>query len=88
MEDIYERIMEERLQKMSIMSAPTNDNIDIELVIDRLKKSDEILYENSNFKEGYLELNLQIDGESENYILYIDETYSNNLYRLAHYIPE
>jgi uncharacterized protein YegJ (DUF2314 family) len=88
LENVYERIMEERLQKMSIMSAPTNGNIDLEIVIDRLKKSDEILYENSSFKDGYLELNVQIDGENENYILYIDETYSNNLYRLAHYIPE
>lgn len=88
MENIYERIMDERLQNMSIISGSTNEDISIEIVIERLKKSDEILYESSSFKDGYLELSVQIEEESVNYILYIDNTYSNNLYRLAHYIPE
>jgi uncharacterized protein YegJ (DUF2314 family) len=88
MEDIYEKIVEEGIKKMSIMAAPTNSEISLEIVLDRLKNSEDIVIESYEFADNILDVDLNIEGESVKYALYVAETFTNPLFQLVHYIPD
>lgn len=88
MEDIYKKILEEGIKQMSIMSAPSNEELNLELVLDRIKADKDILVESHNIENNILDLDLNINGESIKYAFYLDDTFTNPLFQLVHYIPE
>lgn len=88
MEDIYKKVMEEGLKKMSIMAAPSNEELNLEIVLDRLKKSEDVLVESHEFVDNILSVDLKLEDESVKYAFYMEETYTSPLFRMVHYIPD
>lgn len=88
MDNIYDEMINDGLKKASIMGAAYNEEFTLEDALDNIKNSNEVFVESYDFKDDGLHLLLKNDEESYEMILYIDNTYITELFKIGHYIPK
>ncbi len=82
--ELYRKLEEGQIKKSSIIAGAINVTLTLEEIRDRLKNSP-LALGNMDIEEDTLYI-----GEDGNDLIsiYIDETYSNELYKLNHYVPQ